>query len=73
MRFRKRTTQVDATRWFAEGDHERVERRDGKWAVATPEGWRSVKPGDWIVRDECGNCWPMEDGLFMHCYEPAAD
>ncbi|HHV7518647.1 TPA: hypothetical protein ACUNF5_000072 [Burkholderia orbicola] len=73
MRFRKRTSQVDATRWFAEGDHERVERREGKWAVATPEGWRSVKPGDWIVRDECGNCWPMEDGLFMHCYEPAAD
>ncbi|WP_321950456.1 hypothetical protein [Burkholderia cenocepacia] len=73
MRFRKRTSHVDATRWFADGDHERVERRDGKWAVATPEGWRPVQPGDWIVRDEGGNCRPMEDGLFVRCYEPAAD
>lgn len=73
MRFRKRTSHVDATRWFADGDHERVERRDGKWAVATPEGWRPVQPGDWIVLDEGGNCWPMEDGLFVRCYEPAAD
>ncbi|WGY73486.1 hypothetical protein KEC55_32485 [Burkholderia cepacia] len=73
MRFRKRTSYVNATRWFAEGDHDRVESRHGNWAVATPEGWRSVKPGDWILLDECGNCWPMDNSLFKHFYEPAAE
>ncbi|KAG8152461.1 hypothetical protein BFF94_017215 [Burkholderia catarinensis] len=73
MQFRKRAGYVDATRWFVEGDHDRVERRQGRWAVATPEGWRPVNPGDWILLDEGGNCWPMDNSLFMHFYEPVAD
>ncbi|MCA8078840.1 hypothetical protein [Burkholderia cepacia] len=73
MRFRKRTAYVDATRWFVDGDHDRVARRHDAWAVATPEGWRPVKPGDWILLDESGNCWPMDNGLFLRFYEPAVD
>ncbi|WP_254609391.1 hypothetical protein [Burkholderia lata] len=71
MRFRKRVSYVDATRWFVDGDHDRVETREGGRAVATPEGWRSVKSGDWILLDDCGNCWPMDNGLFTSLYEPA--
>lgn len=73
MRFKKRISHVDATQWFAEGDHERVERHLGMWVVATPEGLRSVKPGDWILCDECSNCWPMDGDLFMRYYEPVSD
>ncbi|MCU9951921.1 hypothetical protein OEJ37_00800 [Burkholderia sp. BKH01] len=73
MRFRKRINYVDATRWFADGDYDRVEHREGVWAVATPEGWRSVKPGDWILLDERSNCWSMDDRLFTNFYEPAAE
>ncbi|NHV28875.1 hypothetical protein [Burkholderia sp. D-99] len=69
MRFRKRISYVDATRWFADGDHDRVANRQGGRAVATPEGWRPVKPGDWILIDDCGNCWPMDNGLFTSLYE----
>ncbi|WP_446902393.1 hypothetical protein [Burkholderia sp. YIM B11467] len=72
MRFRKRTSHVEATRWFVDGDHDRVERHQGMWAVATPEGWRAVMPGDWILLDESGNCWPMDHGHFEHFYEPVA-
>ncbi|WP_161556580.1 hypothetical protein [Burkholderia pyrrocinia] len=50
-----------------------METRHGTWAVATPEGWRSVKPGDWILLDERGNCWPMDTSLFKHFYEPVAE
>ncbi|WP_244122707.1 hypothetical protein [Burkholderia metallica] len=50
-----------------------MEARDGGWAIVTPEGWRSVKPGDWILLDERGNCWPMNDGLFSSLYEPAGE
>ncbi|VWC77507.1 MULTISPECIES: hypothetical protein [Burkholderia] len=73
MRFRKRISYVDATRWFADGDHDRVETREGGRAIATPEGWRSVKSGDWILRDDCGNCWPMDNGLFTSLYEPVVE
>ncbi|WP_254608723.1 hypothetical protein [Burkholderia contaminans] len=73
MRFRKRISYVDATRWFADGDHDRVETREGGRAIATPEGWRSVKSGDWILRDDCGNCWPMDNRLFTSLYEPAVE
>ncbi|MEK2607089.1 hypothetical protein [Burkholderia arboris] len=73
MKFRKRTSYVDATRWFVEGDHDRVEHHRGMWAVATPEGWRPVKPGDWILLDACGHCWPMDHDLFERFYEPASE
>ena len=48
----------------------KMPRRDG-WAVATPEGWREVKSGDWILTDDTGNSWPMSDAQFQSLYAPA--
>ncbi|RKF49934.1 hypothetical protein BCY88_16910 [Paraburkholderia fungorum] len=73
MQFRKRNSMLEASRWFGPGDHLRVERRGQMWAIATPEGWRKVNPGDWILTDGSGNSWPMSDREFRYCYEPAED
>ncbi|MEM5290472.1 hypothetical protein ACFQ3P_40900 [Paraburkholderia sabiae] len=64
---------MDATRWLVPGDHALVERRDNRWVMATPEGWREVEPGDWIVTDVSGVAWPMKDRDFRDRYEPAAE
>ncbi len=70
MRFRKRNALVEAVQWFREGDDARVEHRNGTWAIATPEGWREVRSGDWIVVDDAGNARPMDPRLFASLYEP---
>jgi hypothetical protein len=71
MRFLKRGAAVEAERWFGPGGHPRVVLRTDGWAVATPEGWREVKSGDWILTDETGNSWPMSDTQFKSLYAPA--
>jgi len=72
MRFRKRSTEVDATRWLVPDDHPLVERQGDRWFIATPEGWREVDHGDWIVTDVSGASWPMKDRDFRDRYEPVA-
>ncbi|NIE65395.1 hypothetical protein [Burkholderia sp. Ax-1719] len=73
MRFEKRGAIVDAQRWLAASAHPRVERDAERWVIATPEGWREVNDGDWIVTDETGNAWPMNDHLFRSLYVPAGE
>jgi hypothetical protein len=73
MRFQRRGAIVDAQRWLETAAHPRIERDAGRWVIATPEGWREVKDGDWILTDETGNSWPMNDQLFKTLYVPAAD
>lgn len=68
-----RNSTVQASRWFMPGDHPRVERQGQMWAVATPEGWRKVNPGDWILTDSTGNSWPMGDREFRYCYKLVED
>ena len=69
INFRKRNCFVNAVQWFEPGDHAAVETQDGKWCVATQEGWRTVGPGDWIVTGEDGNPFPMNNHLFLTLYE----
>ena len=71
MRFLKRGSVVWASRWFVPGDHPRVEPHAGGSAIATPEGWREARPGDWILTDEAGTVWPMSDTQFRSLYAPA--
>jgi hypothetical protein len=42
------------------------------WNVATPEGWRTLLHGDWIIRDASGALFPLADRLFGTRYEPAS-
>ncbi|WP_233411408.1 hypothetical protein [Paraburkholderia kururiensis] len=71
MRFRRRDgVVVEASRWFFPEKHPRVQSRGGKWMIATPDGWREVKAGDWILTDSTGNSWPMSNLSFCQVYEP---
>ncbi|MFM0730966.1 hypothetical protein PQQ52_10800 [Paraburkholderia sediminicola] len=73
MKFRKRNCTVDAIQWFKPGDHAAVEMHEGLWRVLTPEGWRAVAPGNWIVTDDGKNAFPMKNQLFINIYEPATE
>jgi hypothetical protein len=70
MKFRKRNCIVNAIQWFKPGDHAAVETHDEQWCVSTPEGWRTVVPGDWIVTNDDENPFPMNSQLFINLYEP---
>ncbi|MFL9876171.1 hypothetical protein [Paraburkholderia megapolitana] len=72
MKFAKRNCIVEATRWFSPGDHPAVEQHDGVWSIATPEGWRDVKPGDWVITPPGDAVYCMQDSLFTSLYEPLA-
>ncbi len=49
-----------------------IRQHDQEWKVATPEGWRVLRPGDWVVRDERGALFPLDAALFSSRYEVAA-
>ncbi|MDP9651797.1 hypothetical protein J2793_007272 [Paraburkholderia caledonica] len=76
MKYKRRESVVEAEQWWGYqwwgwGGDPRVELRSQGWAVATPEGWREVNPGDWILKDGSGHVWPMTDREFKLLYEPA--
>lgn len=69
MIYQKRVAMVEATQWWKLGDHPLVVEHDVGWAIATPEGWRSVSAGNWIVTESSGCSWPMSDQMFNCLYE----
>jgi len=71
MRFLKKGAAVEAERWFGPGGHPHVVLRARGWEIATPEGWREVNVGDWILTDDNGSSWPMSDPQFRSLYAPA--
>ncbi|MEC5408220.1 hypothetical protein VOM14_21955 [Paraburkholderia sp. MPAMCS5] len=73
MKFQKRRSVIEATQWFAPGDHPAVEERNGAWSVATPEGWHTVQVGDWIITSSEGEVFCMSDALFVDRYEPLVE
>lgn len=73
MLYKGRSPFVNATRWLKPADHPAVEEHGESWGVLTPEGWREVRPGDWIVTDVSGFAIPMSHELFVALYEPFRD
>ena len=37
--------------------------------IATLEGHAVANPGDWVLRGEGGETWPVSDHHFRHSYE----
>ena len=70
MKYRKKSAIVEAIRYDAPGCHPLVDEFEGGWRIPTPEGWRKVELGDWIVTDSSGVSWPMSDTMFIQLYEP---
>jgi len=73
MLYQRRNGFVEAVQWWEPGDHPLVIGQSEGWAIATPEGWRRVLPGDWLVTDATGCTWPMRDELFHGIYEPVGE
>jgi hypothetical protein len=43
---------------------------DRAFAVDTLEGLSTGEPGDWLVRNPTGECWPVPQGAFATRYRP---
>lgn len=44
---------------------------ENKLYFCAPDGLKVAEPGDWIVRGDVGNIYPMRPGFFKENYEPA--
>ncbi|WP_175948230.1 hypothetical protein [Burkholderia pyrrocinia] len=73
MLYQKRNFLVDAIQWFAAGDHPAVEYGETGQGIMTPDGWRSVSTGDWILTDAEGISYPMSNLVFVNLYEPCTE
>ena len=45
---------------------------DESFAVQTLEGFASGEPGDWLVCNPAGECWPVQADVFTRRYTPAS-
>ncbi|MBG0874911.1 hypothetical protein H0X91_33575 [Burkholderia sp. 9777_1386] len=70
MKFRKKNSIVTAERFVYACQHPLVGQTDSGWRILTPDGWREVKVGDWIVTDSTGAAWPMPHSVFENLFEP---
>ena len=77
-KYRKKPLVVEATQWFAHGDHPAVEpffavdpehKRYG-W-IKTLEGGHIVTPSDWIITGVAGEHYPCKHDIFVATYEAA--
>lgn len=73
MKFRKKNSVVDAEQVVDPCQHPHIERTDGGWRMLTPDGWRKVREGDWIVTDSTGTAWSIPNSVFINLYEPHDD
>lgn len=47
-------------------------RIDAPFAVQTLEGLACGRPGDWLVQNPTGECWPVPHAIFSRRYERAS-
>lgn len=81
--FKRRPLHVEAIRWTGD-NREAVAafigpdcefERDGDIVYATTaslEGIAEAAPGDWLIREPCGDLASCEPAVFTLTYEPAA-
>lgn len=41
------------------------------WEIHTLEGWRELRPGDWIICGVAGEWYPCRADIFVETYELA--
>ena len=73
-KYRKKPVVIEATQWFADGDHPAVVPHPTLafhgW-VKTLEGGHIVTEGDWIITGVKGEHYPCKPEIFDATYEPA--
>lgn len=84
MKFRKKPVVIEASQWFKNGDHPKVDgheffpfMRCSCWPaivshgyIETLEGGHIVCPGDWIITGIVGEHYPCKPDIFKATYEP---
>ena len=87
MRFRRKPLVFEAVQWSdlpgvhetvhawmkASGQSHRYEQTTGILRFTTLEGGTGVKPGDWLVRDDEGEVYPVLDRRFRKLYDPCEE
>lgn len=77
MKYKTRSTIVDAVQWFKLGDHEEVKPYSPDYPnlgyLSTDIGWCVVSPGDWIVTTETGIVYRCKSSVFNATYEKVDD
>jgi hypothetical protein len=77
--YRKKPVVIEATQWFAHGDHPAVMpmytvNENGttyQAFIQTIEGKMIVTPGDWIITGVKGEHYPCKHEIFLMTYEAA--
>lgn len=72
MTFVRRPEKVEASQWFKLGDHEKVTllpNGNGVGWLATKYGGYPVQPSSWVVEDQTGNVFVMDDKEFNLTYQ----
>lgn len=71
MKFRKKPIVIEATQWFKDGDHPKVQCSpwNGRVFIDTLEGDHTVTPGDWIITGVKGEHYPCKPDIFEMTYE----
>lgn len=58
-------------KWVKEsGQLTRYNHSTGEMLITTMEGGVVCKPGDWFVKDEVGEVYPILNRRFTHLYQP---
>lgn len=75
MKFRKRSSVVQAVQWFKPGDHPAVECRTfGNETeiphLKMPGGHVAIRPGAWIVEETPGYYTVYDPKTFAKVFEP---
>lgn len=82
--FRKKPVVIEATQWFAHGDHpavlpeipsqcaSRTVSPETHGLIETLEGDHLVSPGDWIITGVKGEHYPCKPDIFAMTYEEVA-
>ena len=79
MKYRKKPVVIEATQWFALGDHPEVKDPEDYGLVVdkalgyidTLEGGHLVTPGDFIITGVKGEHYPCKPDIFAATYEAA--
>ncbi len=80
-KYRKKPVVIEAVRWKGHGDAHNENKIlsftdfkayivTGRLTIRTLEGEIPAEPGDWIVKDADGECYPVKPRIFNATYEP---
>ena len=71
MKFRKKPVIIEANQFHPDALPwpKGVVKEKQYFYIETLNGWTYVFPGDWIITDTDGECYPIKQDIFEATYE----